>query len=361
LTVCAIFDKLLAIGFEKGKGNLEKEKQHMSITHLLSPVDILWKMLNDYGYDAESVFRKEGIDREKILKPGVRINHALVESLWSTVTGLVEDPCFGLHGVKFWHPSHFNALGHAWLASGTLRVALKRVARYCHIIGEDRDTRLEDRAEGLTVTLSISLEVPALMDLSMSILMSACRMNYGADLNPVDVSFIHPKPSCAEEYYSYFNAPVRFNADSDSLTLPADAVDKRLPIGNPQLAKCHDQYIVRYLAALDQDNIVQRVKGAIIDILPSGGVSYGKVARKLNMSTRSLQRKLQNNHTTFQTLLDEVRQELAGDYIHDTTISLMEVAFVLGFSEYSSFSRAYKRWTGISPSEVRKMEQKLSS
>ena len=96
MTVRAIFDKLLAIGFEKGKGNLEKEKQHMSITHLLSPVDILWKMLNDYGYDAESVFRKEGIDREKILKPGVRINHALVESLWSTVTGLVEDPCFGL-------------------------------------------------------------------------------------------------------------------------------------------------------------------------------------------------------------------------------------------------------------------------
>lgn len=100
----------------------------------------------------------------------------------------------------------------------------------------------------------------------MSILMSACRLNYGGDLNPVDVNFIHAKPACAEEYYSYFNAPVNFNADNDSITLPADAVDKRLPIGNPHLAKISDQYIISYLAELDKNNIVQRAKGAIIDI-----------------------------------------------------------------------------------------------
>jgi AraC-like DNA-binding protein len=331
----------------------------MAATHLLSPADILWKTLKDYGYDAESIFLEEGIDREMILTPGVRITHAAVESLWSAVAELIEDPCFGLHAEKFWHPSHFNALGHAWLASGTLREALIRAVRYINIIGEDREKRLEDRAEGLTVILSSSLEVPALMDLSMSILMSACRLNYGPDLDPVDVRFIHPEPSCAEEYDLYFNAPVKFNADSDSLTLPADAVDKRLPIGNPHLAKLNDQYIFRYLANLDRNNIVQRVKGVIIDLLPSGGVSDEKAAQKLNLSTRSLQRKLQTNRTTFQTLLEEVRQELAEGYIHDSTISLMEIAFVLGFSEYSSFSRAYKRWTGISPSEVRKSEQNI--
>jgi AraC-like DNA-binding protein len=234
-----------------------------------------------------------------------------------------------------------------------LREALFRAARYTHIIGEDRETRLEDTAEGLTVTLSNSLEVPALMDLSMSIVMTVCRLNYGKDLNPVNVNFIHSKPACAREYYSYFNAPVKFNAENDSLTLPADAVDRRLPIGNPQLAKINDQYIIRYLAELDENNIIQRVKGAIMDMLPSGGVSCEKVAQRLNMSPRSLQRKLQIDHTNFRSLIEEVRQEIAEHYVHDSTVSLMETAFVLGYSEYSSFSRAYKRWTGMSPGEGR--------
>jgi AraC-like DNA-binding protein len=331
----------------------------MAVTHLLSPADILWNILKDYGYDAESIFLEEGIDREMILRPGVRITQARVDSLWSKVNELIDDPCFGLRGAKFWHPSHLNALGYAWLASGTLREALNRAGHYMHIIGEDREHRLEDTAKGLTVTLSHSLKLPALMDLSMSILMFMCRLNYGADLNPVNVNFIHSKPACAKEYYSYFNAPVNFNADNDDLTLPADAVDRRLPIGNPQLAKIHDQYIIRYLAELDENNIVQRVKGAIIDMLPSGGVSYEKVAQKLNMSTRSLQRKLQLGHTTFRTLLEEVRQGMAENYVHDSTVSLMEISFVLGYSEYSSFSRAYKRWTKISPSEIRKLEQNI--
>jgi AraC-like DNA-binding protein len=280
-----------------------------------------------------------------------------IEKIWDKIIDLIEDPCFGLCGSKFWHPSHFNALGYAWLASSTLREALIRASRYAHIVGEDRETRLEDTPKGLIVILSDSLKIQVLMDLSMAILMSACRLNYGKDLNPVAVNFIHSKPPCVKKFYSYFNAPVKFNADSDSLILPTTAVDKRLPTGNPHLAKINDQYIIRYLAGLDNDNIVQRVKGAIINMLPSGGVSDEKMAQKLNMSTRSLQRKLQIAHTTFRTLLDEVRQELAENYVHDSSISLMEIAFVLGYSEYSSFSRAYKRWTEMSPSEIRKSEQ----
>ena len=335
------------------------EKQLGDVTHLLSPADILWNILIDYGYDAESVFLEEGIDREMILKPGVRITHARVDSLCSKLDDLIDDPCWGLRGVKYWHPSHFNALGYAWLASGTLREALTRATRYAHIIGEDREHRLEDTAKGLTVTLSRSLMLPALMDLAMSIWLSACRLNYGPDLNPVEVHFIHASPADTEEYDSYFKAPIKFNADTDSITFPADAVDKRLPIGNPHLAALSDQYIATYLADLDKNNIVQRVKGAIIEMLPSGGVSDEKVAKRLNMSTRSLQRKLQGAHTTFGKLLDEVRQEVAEHYIHDSNVSLSEIAFVLGYSEYSSFWRAYKRWKKVSPSDIRNSGQNL--
>lgn len=82
----------------------------MTITHLLSPADILWNILKDYGYDAESIFLEEGINREMILKPGMRIDQARVDSLWSKVNELIDDPCFGLRGANFWHPSHLHAL-----------------------------------------------------------------------------------------------------------------------------------------------------------------------------------------------------------------------------------------------------------
>lgn len=330
----------------------------MAETHLISPADILWNILEEYGYDAESIFMEQGIDREMILKSGKRIGHDRVHNLWSKINELIKDPCFGLRGVKYWHPSHFNALGYAWLASCTLREALERVIRYGKITGDDRETTLEDTAKGLNVTLSRAMKMPIYMDMTMSIFISACRLNYGSDLNPVDVNFIHSKPVCAEEFYSYFNAPVNFDADSDSFTLPADAVDRRLPIGNPHLAKLNDQYIIGYLAEIDKNNIVQRVKAEIIDMLPSGGVSVEKISNKLNMSTRSLQRKLNNTNTTFGKLLDVVRQELAEHYIHDSSVSLKEIAYILGYSEYNSFWRAYKRWTKSAPSDIRNYENK---
>ena len=99
----------------------------MAVTHLLSPADILWNLLEDYGHDAESIFAEEGIDREMILKPGERITNTIAKSLWSKVTRIIDDPCFGLHGVKFWHPSHFSALGHAWLAMQRLLAQIERI------------------------------------------------------------------------------------------------------------------------------------------------------------------------------------------------------------------------------------------
>jgi len=98
----------------------------------------------------------------------------------------------------------------------------------------------------------------------------------------------------------------------------------------------------------------QKVKAVIIDQLPSGNVTNEKVARSLYMSSRKLQRQLQSAGTTFYTLLDEVRQDLAQKYLRAQDSSITEIGFLLGFSESSAFSRAFKRWMGVTPSEYRK-------
>ena len=179
-------------------------------------------------------------------------------------------------------------------------------------------------------------------------------MNYIEDLAPVSVTFTHPKPSCSAKFYEYFRSPVVFEAPTNSLTLPLEAVDKSLPGSNPQLAELNDQVMIEYLAQLDHDRITEKVKAAIIDQLPSGNVTDENVAQDLYMSSRNLQRQLQSAGTTFTTLLNEIRQDLAQKYLRDQDTSMTEIAFLLGFSESSAFSRAFKRWIGVTPTQYRK-------
>ncbi|MGB5882783.1 MAG: AraC family transcriptional regulator [Desulfobulbales bacterium] len=326
----------------------------MSATYLLSPADILWKTLEAYGLDPEPIFLVEDITREMIMKPGTRISYKKSQNLWGKLSNLIKDPCFGLRAGQYWHPSHFNALGFAWLASVTLREALTRLVRYVHMISESTKIHLVENPAGLSVVYSDTMELPAYMDFSMIILSEACRLNFGNGFKPVAINFIHSEPSCAGDYVRFFNAPVTFNANDDRFIISSSDADKRLPTGNKNLASLHDQYILRYLDRMNDLNLAQQVKTAFLDLMPAGHISVKRVARRLNMTARSLQRRLRAEGTTFSKLVDEARRELAEDYIHDPSFSLMEVAFILGFSDFSSFSRAYKRWTGISPSKVRK-------
>ena len=326
----------------------------MSATYLLSPADILWKTMEAYGLDPEPIFIKEDITREMIMKPGARISYKKSKNLWEKLSKLIKDPCFGLRAGQYWHPSHFNALGFAWLASVTLREALTRLVRYVQMISESTKIHLEENAAGLSVVNLDTMEVPAYMDFSMIILSEACRLNFGSGFKPVAIHFIHAEPSCAGDYVRFFEAPVTFSAKDNRFTISVSDADKRLPTGNKHLASLHDQYVLRYLDKMNNLNLAQQVKAAFLDLMPAGHMSVERVAGRLNMTARSLQRKLRDEGTTFSKLVDEARRELAEDYIHDPSFSLMEAAFILGFSDYSSFSRAYKRWTGMSPSKARK-------
>jgi AraC-like DNA-binding protein len=130
-------------------------------------------------------------------------------------------------------------------------------------------------------------------------------------------------------------------------------VDKRLTGSNDQLAELNEHIVVKYLAHSARQDIVNRAKAAIIDGLSEGGVSEITVAEALHMTPRNLHRKLQKEDTSFKLLLTQVRKELAQQYIQDRSKTLTEISYLLGFSEASSCSRAYKGWTGQAPSEAR--------
>ena len=322
-----------------------------------SLMNITCNIIESYGIDPEPLFRKEALDPELMKQPGARYRLDSIDNLWRKVSEVIDDPCFGLKAAELWHPSNLGALGYAMLASNTLRTALERMDRYHSVISDDKILELDETEEGLTVTLVLSQaerNIPERNDAALAVIMSICRLNYIKDLAPVSVTSTRPQPSCSAKFFEYFRCPVLFEAPTYSLTLPIEAVDKILPSSNPKLAELNDQVMIDYLAELDHDNITHKVKAVIIDQLPSAMVTDETVARTLYMSSRKLQRQLQRAGTTFYTLLNEIRQDLAQKYLREQHNSITEIAFLLGFSESSAFSRAFKRWMGVTPSEYRK-------
>jgi AraC-like DNA-binding protein len=329
-------------------------------TTLASAAGLLWKVIESYDQDPEPYFRKSRIDPKLINDPRARLSLTNVDNIYHSLFESVNDPCMGLKVACLWHPSYLASLGYAWLASSTLYTALNRLSRYVRIINDAICVTLQEEGDTLVITVSSDdRETPYYYqeDSSTAILLNMCRANFGKELNPVSVSFKHEgSSSCSGDYYSFFRCPVEFGANSNQLVLPLDVVNKRLTSSNPQLAQLNDQVMISYLADLDKDDIVQQVKVAIINQLPSGNVTDKKISEAVYTSKRSLQRKLNEQGTTFKTILTEVREDLALKYIHDRKLTLTEISFMLGFSEMSSFSRAFKRWTGESPKEFRKLD-----
>lgn len=326
-------------------------------TNKASLLVVLWNVLKSYGIDAEPLFREMALNPEVMKQSGGRYRVKDIHKLWRKASEVIDDPCFGLKAAELWHPSNLGPLGYAMLASNTLRTSLERLNRYHRFLSDEDFMKLDDTEEGLRLTLVLSHgngDIPEQKDATLAVTLSMCRMNYVEDLAPVSVTLKHPKPSCSAKFFEYFRSPVLFEAPTYSLTLPPEAVDKILPGSNPQLAELNDQIMIEYLAELDHDHIAQKVKAVIIDQLPSGKVTDESVSRILHMSSRKLQRQLQSAGTTFYALLSEIRQDLAQKYLREQHTSITEVAFLLGFSESSAFSRAFKRWMGVTPSEYQK-------
>jgi AraC-like DNA-binding protein len=331
----------------------------MSQTALATAIHPLWSLLEEYGQDPDPLFRKVGIDPALLKNPNARLPVPACNIAWLRASSRIADPCFGVKAGEHWHPSMFGAPGFAWLASTNLRTALERLERYTDLVLERGALEVKDgRGGGVTVTLSYQgspFTLPAVADAMLSILLRLCRLNAGDSLNPKRVTLFHSAPADTGPYFAYFRCPVEFDADRDSLTLDKQAVDQPLPSGNPHLAHLNDQEIVRYLARCCGDRVSDRTQVMIVEQLASGGISADKVAQALHVSTRTLHRQLQGEGTTFKGLLEETRRKLAATYLRDEDINLTEIAFMLGFSEPSAFTRAYRRWTGQSPSEAREV------
>ncbi|WP_319240145.1 AraC family transcriptional regulator [uncultured Propionivibrio sp.] len=318
---------------------------------------IILRLIEKQGLDAEQFSRELGISAEVLRDPTARLPSRLTDRAFAKAEAVLANPAFALRAAECWHPSNLGIIGFAWLSSRTLHTGLKRMERFSRILGSRFSYRCAMEERGLRFVYDHGRgdwDVGhAMTDFSLSILVDMCRTNIGHRLEPLEVTLRRPQPADTSPWRVFFGCKVRFGADEDSFLLDGETANAPLPTVNVPLANTFDAILTEQLATVFNDDIVSRCKAFLLRELTSGEPSAAALALALCMSQRSLQRRLAALGLTFQGILDETRHELARRYLDDSSKSVTEITFLLGFSEQSAFTRAFRRWSGMSPTGYR--------
>ena len=317
--------------------------------------DYIWELLRARGLDPAPVFREAGLDPDTRRNVRHRVPRDRFDRLVELAASACRDEAFGLRATSRFHPSHFGPLGYSWLSSSTLRSAIGKFMRYSRLVDDISNMSLQESGAHAVfdMTWPRGTRAACLTQTALALFVHLCRLIVGSDFNPERVEFCQAAPRDAGPFKAHFRAPLSFAAGADRIFLPLATLDEPLPRAHPELARLHNEVIDRYLAQRDRTDIVSLCKAAIFELLSTGNASAESVAERMNLTPKTLSRRLARRGVTFRELLSEQRRELAIRYLQDESLSLTEISYLLGFSEPSSFSRAYKVWTGISPTMAR--------
>lgn len=257
-------------------------------------------------------------------------------------------------------PRHVGVLGYLVLASKTLAEALQAYQRY------ERLFYGADLAEVVIAGDQVELRWPlreslmgSLHDpLAIAALVTFMQQQVDDPRPPTQVAFSIPRPAREDErvaFTAFFRCPVAFGETQTRVRFPLSYLALPLLHSDPGLRLLLDQQASAMLAAMpDADAFDRSLQQILLQLLPEGAASIARVAEALHVSVRTLQRRLELRGLNWQQVLDRSREELARHYLADRALTLSDIALLLGFSEQSAFTRAFRRWSGETPVAVRR-------
>lgn len=310
------------------------------------------------GHDPEALCRSAGVALGTLRDREARIPYAIAERLGERAAELTADPNFGLHLAQDVGDTGIYDAGLLMLmASASVRVALERMDRHQRYWGDGQRCVLAPIPGGLAVRYFLEGSSPiarrhsdecALAEITLGL-----RFLSGVNVVPRAVRFRHAAPSDIAEHTALFAAPLEFDASHTELVLDDAALDLELRHANEAYCAIFREQVERVLASLPPPGRVSDdVRAAAHAALTAGDCTVEGTARALGLSTRTLQRRLQEEGTSFSELVDALRKELAMVHL-DRGASIPEIAWLLGYADPTAFQHAFRRWTDRSPESVR--------
>jgi AraC-like DNA-binding protein len=294
------------------------------------------------------------------LDPDDRIPSTLAHQLLEGLHSLGVGPEVGLQAARTWSPGDGGALDHAVCSAATVRDAIYAARRYIRLVSDVVGVDLIVANGEAQIRLERFAPMPRVaIDFHVGSIFRLFRCIWGSGaMEGARVLFALPAPADTEEYRRTFEGlPVEFDAEFSGFAFDARYLDTRLSSADFRLHDVIRIHLEQRLQELPQTwSLTGWIESAIAAELPQGPPSVNRIATRLRMSTRTLERRLEREGTTFSDLLEDLRRRLALRYVANQGIPLGEVAFLLGFSHTTGFHRAFKRWTGETPLVYRRSQ-----
>ncbi len=305
--------------------------------------------------DTQQLLQKAGINEQELSASHYRIPLEKVNQLWHEIRHCGVDEGFALELPNHIKPQALHGLSFALISSTTVHELMLRSSRFAAVASTATKLEFEQDEQHFVIVIQPSDQPrPAQENIDGFMALMVANLHYLINdpmITPVKITLTRAQPTLTGAFEKAFRCPIQFSAERDAIYYNKHVLALKNPHGNHDVANYNDRVLTQYLASFEQQSIAQQVRNLIVEQLSNGAPSQQHIANQLHISARSLQRRLQAESTQFKKLLDEVRYNLASEYLRDGHFSITEISFLVGFNDSSHFTRAFKRWSGQSPSE----------
>ncbi|MCK5480039.1 MAG: AraC family transcriptional regulator [Gammaproteobacteria bacterium] len=268
------------------------------------------------------------------------------------------NPSIGLIMGQSIEPADLGVYGHAMAASHNVRHMLEVMSRYLYVFAQANSIRVDVGKNRVVVSYQFRVPKKTMyqqdVEFAVSTIITLLRNLTGRMIQPFSVDFEHRKPVYSKLHNQIFDCEVRFARPGNRIHLNKTCLDLPILGADHRLFEALEFSLAdRLKVRSDEDDLITKVNHLISVTLGESGPDIKYVARMLGMSHRTLQRRLTTQNLVFNDMVDSIRKAIAIDYVQHSDYSLTDIALMVGYCELSSFSRAFKRWTGKSPQHLR--------
>ena len=305
------------------------------------------------GVDPERVLARVGLPQGAL--PAGRFPHAAQLLFWQACAEACEEQDVGLYLAGYLPAFHGLLLEYLFLSSANFGEGLRHALRYTRLLSDLLAGSLE--LDGERATLVLGMDAGAVRHFPEMLMGAAIRLFAAltdGEFTPLEVQLMHAEGAAPERYRDVYGCPVRLNAPRYALVFEAGVLEKASPHAAPELLRMHESLARRQLHEVERLDLVRQVRELIAVLLVDGGATLEQVALRLNMPSRRLRERLAMAGVRFNDLVTDYRCRLAKELLLDTDERIEVIVERTGFSEPSTFYRAFKRWIGETPVEFRR-------
>jgi len=318
-------------------------------------VRLAYQGLINLGIDANKVLKRSGLKPEQLNKTNLRTQFSAQPRFWQAAAELSGDPSIGLHVGEKMPIYKGQIIEYLFLSSANFGEGLRRNINYQRLVSDALQGQLIEQPDiYLTGQFADNKFVTSHLIEALSLGIIKCFQTVtDGTFKAEKILFRHSPNTDLAEYERIFQCKVEFNAEQFRIYLPREILSYRSPNSAPELLNLHVKVADEHIALLQQQDFIGEVNSLIASMLESGEATLEAVAAKLKITPRQLRHQLKTADTSFQHLLNKVRHSLARRLLSKTDEDISEIVYLTGFSEPSTFYRAFKRWENTTPIEYR--------